>query len=32
MSITANVPQLLSLCILCIGLGVLIGMFIGCKI
>lgn len=30
--IIANVPQLLSLCILCIGLGVLIGMFIGTKI
>ena len=29
MIITANVPQLLSLCIVCIGLGVLIGMFIG---
>ena len=29
MIITANVPQLLSLCIACIGLGVLIGLFIG---
>ena len=29
MIITANVPQLLSLCIACIGLGVLIGFAIG---
>ena len=27
--IVANVPQLLSLCIVCIGLGVLIGFGIG---
>ena len=29
MIITANIPQLLSLCIACIGLGVLIGFAIG---
>lgn len=32
MVITTNVPQLLSLCILCFGLGVIIGMFMGTRI
>lgn len=31
MIITTNVLQIFSLCILCIGLGILIGMLIGRK-